>query len=76
MERRDKVKKNLNCDVLWPLKVLAKILYDAKTSRSHLISLFDLGGGIFQSKTPSATGVTREIWETININEATCTCGK
>jgi hypothetical protein len=62
--------------VLWPLKVLAKILYDAKTSRSHLISLFDLRGGIFQSKTPSATGVTREIWETININEATCTCGK
>jgi hypothetical protein len=42
--------------VLWPPKVLAEILPDVTTSRSHLISLFDLGGGIFQSETPPVTG--------------------
>jgi len=38
-------------------KVLTDILINTKTSRSHLISQFDLGGGIFQSETPPTANV-------------------
>ena len=41
-----------------------------------MISLFYLGGDIFHSKTPPTAGVRREVRETININDATCICGK
>jgi len=68
-----KVEELFSRDVLWPPKVLAEILADTTTSRSHLISPFDLGGGIFQSKIPPIAGGTREVRETINISEATCT---
>lgn len=68
-----KVEELFSRDVLWPPKVLAEILADTTTSRSHLISPFDLGGGIFQFKIPPIAGGTREVRETINISEATCT---
>jgi hypothetical protein len=61
---------------LWPPKILIEILVDTTSSRSHLISLFDLEGKIFQYKTPLTIGFGREMQETININEETCTCGK
>jgi hypothetical protein len=76
MDLRDKIEEFLSHDMLWPLKVLAEILVDSATSRSHLVSLFDLRGCIFQSETPPTPVVTREVWETININEAICTYGK
>jgi hypothetical protein len=63
-------------DIMWSSKVLAEILVNATTSKSYLISLFDIRGEIFQSKTPLTTSVTREVWEMININEVTYTCGK
>jgi hypothetical protein len=59
-------------DVLWPPKVIA----NTTSYRSHVISLFDFGGEIFQPKTPPTISVTRELLETININKANCTCGK
>jgi hypothetical protein len=57
-------------------KILSEILVDATTSRSHLISLFDLGGGIFHFQTPLTASVARKVQETSNINEVTCTCSK
>jgi hypothetical protein len=59
-------------DVLWPPKVIA----NTSSYRSHVISLFDFGGKIFQPKTSLTVGVTRELLETINSNKANCTCGK
>jgi len=59
-------------DVLWPPKVIA----NTTIYRSHVISLFDFGREIFQLETPLTVGVTRELLETININNANCTCGK
>jgi hypothetical protein len=55
---------------------LAELLVDEITSRSHMISLFDSRGWIFQSEPPLTIGITREVLEMININKATCTCGK
>jgi hypothetical protein len=73
VECKDKVEKVFSRDVLWSPKIIAGIHADAATSKSHLISLFDLEDGIFQSETPPTGSVTREMQETININEATCT---
>ena len=47
MERKEKVEKIYSRDVLWSPKVLAKILADVTTSKSHLISLFNLRCVIF-----------------------------
>jgi hypothetical protein len=68
MEHREKVKDVLSCDVLWPLKVLTELLIDVTTSRSHVVFLFDLRAELFQFETPPTVGVTREVWEMININ--------
>jgi len=76
VEHREKDEDFWNRVVLWLLKVLAELLVDEITSRSHMISLFDSGGWIFQSGPPLTIGITREVLEMININEATCTCGK
>ena len=46
VERREIIKDFFSCDVLWSSKILSEILVNA-TSRSHLISLFDLKGKIF-----------------------------
>lgn len=76
MERKEKIKDFFSRDVLQPSNVIAEILTDGTTSRSHFISQFDLRGEIFQSKTPPITGVAQKVWKTININETTCTYSK
>jgi len=76
MERKEKVEKIYIHDILWSPKVLAEILADVTTSKSHLISLFNLRCMIFQYKTPLIASVTREVWGTFNINEAIYTYGK
>ena len=76
VECKEKVKDFWSHDILRPPKVLTEIIFNATTSKSHLISLFDIKSEIFQSKTPPTTGVTREVREMININKVTYTCGK
>jgi hypothetical protein len=76
MERKEKVEKFYSRDVLWSPKVLAKILADVTSSKSHLISLFNLRCVIFQYETPLTASVTKEVRGTFNINEAIYTYGK
>ena len=45
-----KIEEFFSIDVLRPPRVLIKILIDAATLKSYLISLFYLGSDIFQSK--------------------------
>jgi hypothetical protein len=76
MERKEKVEKIYIRDILWSPKVLAEILADVTTSKSHLISLFNLRCVIFQYKTPLIASVVREVWGIFNINEVIYTYGK
>jgi len=48
-------------------KVLAEILINTKTSKSHLISQFDLGGGIFQSETPLIANVKEKCGKPLTL---------
>jgi hypothetical protein len=76
VDHREKDEDFWNHVVLWLLKVLAELFVGAITSRSHMISLFDSRGWIFQSEPPLIVGITKEVREMININETTCTCSK
>jgi len=61
VECKENVEDFWSHDIMWSSKVLAEILVNAKNSKSYLISLFDIRGGIFQSKTPLTTSVTIEV---------------
>lgn len=76
MERKEKVEKFYSRDVFWFPKVLAEILADVTTSKSHLISLFNLICVIFQYETPLTASVARKVRGTFNINKAIYTYDK
>ena len=76
VECKEKVEDFFSHDVLSPPNILAELLIDVVIYRSHMISLFDIGGRTFQFDTPLTVGVTKEVRKTININKAIYTCGK
>lgn len=56
-----KIEEFFSIDVLRPPRVLIKILIDAATLKSYLISLFYFGSDIFQSKTLTITFVICDL---------------
>jgi hypothetical protein len=49
--------------VLWPLKVLVGLLIDVITSRSHVISLIDLGTDVFSRRHIQQLMLQETCWE-------------
>jgi hypothetical protein len=61
VECRAKVVEFLSRDVLWPPKILYELLANTATSRSHMVTLYDLAIGLFQFKTSPIAGVAKEF---------------